>query len=112
MSDSQVGRDMQRTMWRVIATIFVIGFLFAILGCGGGAAVKTVNVDRVTTNTVAIPKVVACVKRAELLPVPVRTPVDAEGATTDQLAAAAAADREAFMRYADAVASILAQCSE
>lgn len=90
----------------------VLGLLSAFAGCGGGAGVKTVNVERITTNTVAVPKAVACFKKAELIQLPTKVVVDAETATEDQLAAAAAADRENFIRYAEAVSAAMAQCAE
>ena len=95
----------------VVAFTLPIGIAMFVVACAAQPT-KTVNVERTTTNTVVVPKSVPCIKQVDLLPVPVRIAVDAEGATTDQLAAAAAADREAFSLYATAVASILAQCSE
>jgi ABC-type Fe3+-hydroxamate transport system substrate-binding protein len=70
----------------------------------------TAPIERSPTMTASVPVSVACVKPEDIPPLPPRTVV-VEPASTDQLAAAAAADRENYIRYADAVAKLLAQCS-
>lgn len=90
----------------------IIALVWSVVSCASDPGVKTVNVERTSTNTVSIPKAVACFKKVDLIPIPTKTVVDSEKATTDQLAAAAAADRESFMRYGQAVAVAMEQCSE
>ena len=66
---------------------------------------------RIQTNTVLVPTPVPCINAADVPALPAPTPVDVEHATTDQLAAAVAADAERFQAYAVAVSAMLAQCS-
>ena len=79
--------------------------------CGGDPSVKTVNVERTSTTTVAIPKATVCPKPDEMpaLPAVVVAP---EGAATDQLAAASAANAEAFARYSMAVSAMFKRCAD
>ena len=91
--------------------LVVIGFIaLALTGCGGGQTVRTE--ERVQTATVSIPKAVRCPAFDEMPTRPVPTTVDVTKATTDQLAAAMAADAEAFKLYSETIEAIIAKCSE
>ncbi len=82
-----------------------------LTSCGGGQAVKTVNVERTTTNTVGIAKATLCPKPEEWPALPPLTAVP-DNSSTDQLAAAAAADRESLARYSRAVDAMFKRCAE
>lgn len=76
------------------------------------AAVQKVDQGTsVVTNTVSIPYPVPCLVKKKLPDLPARTPIDPGPATsTEQLAAAYAADVEAFEAYAKAADELLREC--
>lgn len=82
--------------------------LILLAACATGPLVD--QGTSVVTNTVAVPYAVPCVLAKDVPVLPKRTPIDVERATTDQLAAAYAADVEQFEEYAKAVSKILAAC--
>jgi hypothetical protein len=67
---------------------------------------------RTTVVTVKVPTPVPCLKPEDIPKVPTPTPVDAANATTDQLAAAAAADLMALDLYAKTADPLLQACSK
>jgi hypothetical protein len=91
-------------LWAIIVTSVALS-----IGC---AATETRTETRTTTNTVSVPSPVACFNAADLPALPPKTVVNADRATTDQLAAAAAADAEAYELYARAVDRLWAQCAK
>ena len=86
-----------------------LAVLVLLAGCASLAPEVQVETHTVT-NVVRVPVPVLCFNPEDLPALPARTPVDVEHATTDQLAAAAAADAEAFEMYARQVARLWAQC--
>ena len=94
--------------WWLIAALAAM----ALGGCGGGSVIKPDIIEtRTVTNTVTIPVPVACIKEEDVPALPELARVDTKNATTDQLAAAIAANSEAFKRYSDAVSKLLDQCT-
>jgi hypothetical protein len=105
-------RAVDRVAVPVVGVTLPFVFTLFLWACAS-VPTKTVNVERTTTSVVSVPMAVACFKKVDLIPVPKRTTVaNIDTATTDQLAAAAAADRENFVRYGEAVAAAMAQCAE
>ena len=92
-------------MSRMLVTIALCGLL------GGCIATDPVKPEVHTiTNTVLVPTPVPCFDPADVPVLPTPTPVDAVNATADQLAAAAAADAEAYETYARAVDKMWGAC--
>jgi hypothetical protein len=86
-------------------------FLCGLVVLPGCVATDPVRPEvRTVTNTVLVPTPVPCFDPADIPLLPTPTPVDPVNATTDQLAAAAAADAEAYQTYARAVDKMWAQC--
>ncbi len=98
---------------KVVAWSIIAGFVLLLVACGGGGApVRPGEPPRLSTTTVAVPKTTKCIKRADMPILPAPTAVDPVGGTTEQLAAAAAADAESYKLYAEAAAAQIAQCVE
>lgn len=95
---------------RLLAVLIVVTVLALLISAC--AAPETRVETRTSTNTVSVPAPVACFDPADLPRLPSKTVVDPAKATTDQLAAAAAADRENFMLYAQTVSELWAQCAK
>jgi hypothetical protein len=94
-------------VWGAVALLVVVA-LTILSGCvTSGVAVPD---NRTVTNTVLVPIAAPCFDRKSLPQLPAPTPVDPEKATTAQLAAAAAADAEAFQLYARTVAQMWEAC--
>lgn len=87
--------------WPILAVVL-------LAGCAGFPQVDG-GVTTVT-NTVALPVGVACLTPEAIPALPRRARVDPVRATTDQLAAAAAADLEAYEAYAVTADRLLQQC--
>ena len=79
-----------------------------LVACGGVQVVD--GGVHTETNTVSVPIGRPCFVRETLPQLPTRTPVDQVKATTDQLAAAYAADVEQLEEYAKAADKLLRTC--
>jgi hypothetical protein len=96
---------------KVAFWLLVLGFLVLIVGCATDGPAARGPEHRVGTNEVSIPKATKCFEPESVPALPGVTRVP-EGATTDQLAAAAAADREALRRYAVQADKLWSQCTK
>ena len=82
--------------------------LLALLA--GCATVDQPPEMRTQTVTVKVPVPVPCFTEADRPVLPPPTPIDLEHATTDQMAAALAADQAAQALYSRAVDALFVQC--
>ncbi len=86
----------------------VIALAIAISGCG---AMSTLPPEtRTITNIEKVPVAVPCFEEKDRPPAPVPTPVDLDNATTDQMAAAVAADNAADDLYMRQLEALFVQC--
>jgi hypothetical protein len=90
------------TRWKIVLVALTLS------GCGGMQVVD--GGTHTETNTVSIPIGRPCYVRESLPVLPTRSAVDMERATTDQLAAAYAADVEMYEEYAKAADKLLQTC--
>ncbi len=89
---------------------FALWVTIVVLMLGGCTSEPVKPIIEKETTTVPVPTPVPCFE-ADVIPVlPEPTKVDTAHATTDQLAAAAAADAEAYQKYAKAVDKMWAKC--